>query len=176
MFELSGFRDATAAGNWRHRNLLGTLCIRRSLVGVGAPQRTSGCWRRSSAVVYLSSCRWRWGPLPPSVEMGREGVKLIWLAKKATLSVVRSSVGARQFPESALSQHPDRCSCARRRRRPAALRALEADQRPPPVVANEAPRPGGWRGVRQRCHYAGADRAPRGERKRASARTIGAVA
>ena len=46
MFELSGFREATTAGNWRHRNLLGTLCIRRSLVGVGAPRRTSGCWRR----------------------------------------------------------------------------------------------------------------------------------
>ena len=38
MFELSGFRDATTAGNWRHRNLLGTLCIRRSLVAVGAPK------------------------------------------------------------------------------------------------------------------------------------------
>ena len=45
MFELSGFRDATTAGNWRHRNLLGTLSIGRSLVGVGAPRRTSGCWR-----------------------------------------------------------------------------------------------------------------------------------
>ena len=46
MFELSGYRDATTAGNWRHRNLPGTLCIRPPLVGVGAPRRTSGCWRR----------------------------------------------------------------------------------------------------------------------------------
>ena len=52
MFELSGFRDATTAGNWRHRNLLGTLCIRRSLVGVGAPRRTSGCWRRYEGPLF----------------------------------------------------------------------------------------------------------------------------
>jgi hypothetical protein len=79
MFELSGFRDAITAGNWRHRNLLGTLCIRRSLVGVGAPRRTSGCWRRHEGPLFhwpiSSFTQGRADYLPRKLATNRDGRK-----------------------------------------------------------------------------------------------------